>query len=352
VVKIPDPTVKILDFRFLNDSQIICSSLRVIDGASYPCIDVYDIPKSQLPVDETNNLNLLYTRDLSIMRLAASFQLPALVGPQPKCLWTRPGKSYSQVSEFAIRLPRPAGLNALVDQAMTFRLEGRVRGKSEKLQGVILLSRLVGYVDQVVKTRSDGPSATAGAEAAGVDTAPVSGISTTESTDTFKATPVVDDYNQVCFKWAEWSSAVSLQQSTSSTVLDPNYTQVASIARSRTNKSRAVMVIRDYNQRMLYAPVGHLTRNLGHPTENCDADQPKEPEKLVKPFIAVAEAQCIQSVLFGGDVEYGLRHRVRTVGLGEYGPNTATSRMFWGSNCMEIVPATATVSPIPHKSDE
>jgi hypothetical protein len=232
---------------------------------------------------------------------------------------------------------------------MTFRLEGRARGKSEKIQGVILLSRLVGYMATVIKTTSDGPSATSDAGAAGVDTTPGPEISTTISTDTSKAKPVVDDYNQVCFKWTQWSSAVSLQQSTSSTVLDPNYTQVASIARSRTDKSRAVMVIRCYNQQMLYAPLGHLTRNLGHPTENCDPDQPKEKEKLVIPFIAVTETQSLGSVLFGGEVKYGLRHRTRTVALGEYSHNTATSRMFWGGDVMEIVPATATVSPIPQE---
>lgn len=336
---IPDPTVKMLDFQFLNDSQIICSSIRITDSGQYPCFDIYDIPKTHVPVEEGDGL--LNCRALSTMNLAASFQLPSLSNPQPGCLWKRRTKTYSHISEFAIRLPRFAGLNAFIDQAMTFRLEGRNGGKSEKFQGVILLSRLVETMDQVVNKDAGGEL---GATGGRVDHTPFHpGSTTTESIRTPKVKPHIDDYHRVSFKWEEWSSTVSLQQATSSTVLEPKCTLVASIARSRTDKTRAVMVIRDYNQQMLYAPPGHLNRNLGHPTDNCEpGKQKEEDERLASPFRVVSEPRSLHSILFGRAIEYGLGHRMRTIPLGEYSYNTATSRLFWDGNYMKIVPATTT----------
>lgn len=347
VIMLPDQTVKILDFRFLNEAQIICSTIRTINGNVIPCIDIYDIPKNQVPFNNSIGASgVLETGTLANMPLAASFQFPALNKSNSRCLWSRPAKSDCHISDFNIRLPRPTGLNALIDQVMTFRLKGQVGGKSERLQGVILLSRLVRIMHTVVKSTVDGFSSTSLKGPSNLDDA-----KTAETVDPPVPVSVTKDYDRVCFKWSQWSTATSLRHSTSSTVPEPRYTQVASIARSKTDKRKAVMLIRDYNQQMLHAPPAHLTRNLGHPTENCDLDEPKHKEEVsvAKPFIPVVESRHLNSLLFGGKVECGLGHRLRMVDLGEYSHSTAKSRLFWSGKWMELVlPATGVSPTISH----
>jgi hypothetical protein len=228
VIMLPDQTVKILDFRFLNETQIICSTIRTINGTVIPCIDIYDIPKNQVPFNNSIGASgVLETGTLANMPLAASFQFPALTKPSLRCLWSRPAKSDCHISDFNIRLPRPTGLNALLDQVMTFRLKGQVGGKSEKLQGVILLSRLVRIMHTVVKSTVDGSLSTSLKGPSNLDD-----VKSTETVDPPVPLSVTNDYDRVCFKWFQWSTAASLRQSTSSTVSEPKYTQVASIARS------------------------------------------------------------------------------------------------------------------------
>jgi hypothetical protein len=107
------------------------------------------------------------------------------------------------------------------------------------------------------------------------------------------------------------------------------------------------MLIRDYNQQMLHAPPDHLTRSLGHPTENFDLNETKDEEEVsvAKPFIPVVEPRYLDSLLFGGQVDYGLGHRLRMVDLGEYSHSTAKSRLFWSGKRMELVLPTTGVSP-------
>jgi hypothetical protein len=100
------------------------------------------------------------------------------------------------------------------------------------------------------------------------------------------------------------------------------------------------MMIRDYNQQMLFALPGHMMRYLGHPTANYYPDEKNDfKEPTVKPFITSTEPKFIDTVLFG-HIKYGLGHRMRMVDLGLYESNTATSKMFWDSHLMEIVPTT------------
>lgn len=67
VLRLPDTTVKILDFQFLHDLQIICSSIRSINGHTYPCIDVYDIPQKHIPSDDNGMIPTHLLPELSLM---------------------------------------------------------------------------------------------------------------------------------------------------------------------------------------------------------------------------------------------------------------------------------------------
>ena len=85
-------------------------------------------------------------------------------------------------------------------------------------------------------------------------------------------------------------------------------------------------------------------RYLGHPTANYYPDEKNDfKEPTVKPFVTSTEPKCIDTVLFG-HIKYGLGHRMRMVDLGVYERNTATSKMFWDSHHMGIVPTTPDVS--------
>jgi len=98
-----------------------------------------------------------------------------------------------------------------------------------------------------------------------------------------------------------------------------------------------------YNQRMLLAPPGHLDRNLGHPTKNCDPSKRLERQRMGNAdFTTVTETRIVKSILFGKDVEYGLGHRVRTMDLGVYPHDTSTSRLFWSEEY--IIASTPGVS--------
>jgi len=278
------------------------------------------------------------------MPLFASFQFPPLQKSQPGCLWARPTRLYSHLSEFAIRLPRPSDLNYINDQVVTFRLEGKVRGKSEKLQGVILVSRLRDIMGQAVVQKSAKVAASAPKLQTNIDPNP---HIPPAKVDSQNLKPAVPSDDVVSINWEDWSDAVSLHPSKSSTVLEPRYTQVANLARSKKDKTRAVMIIRDYNQQTLHAPTGFMTRNLGHPTENRDPEVKSEfKDYIVKPFQTVIESKSIDTILFG-NIRYGLGHRMRMIDLGEYTHNTATSMMFWDASYMGVVPSTPDVRDSP-----
>lgn len=319
----------------------------MVSGATIPCIDIYEIPKAHLPFEEASGS--LEIRKLSSMALVASFQFPPLNVPRQCRLDCWPSKSLRNLSKFAIRLPVPGGLFQHSDQVMVLRLGGRIGGKSEKLHGVVLLSRILELISQA---QGNGPRHTmATPDKAAVEVESASGGI---AYDPASKNTGAQEHHPIFVKWHQWSSAISLQPSTSSTVLEPMETQVASIARSRTDKSRAVMVIRDYNQEMMYAPPGHLTRNLGHPTDNRASDVYRiGQETIERPFRLVTEPRTMNSTLFGQIVEHGLGHRMRTLSLGEYSPNTATSRLFWNGIYMMLVPATPAVScPCLHSIDQ
>jgi hypothetical protein len=150
--------------------------------------------------------------------------------------------------------------------------------------------------------------------------------------------------------WDSWSSAAALHHSNSSTVLQPKRTSVASLARSRKDKTHAVMIIRDYSQRLLLAPSGHLERNLGHPTENGGPSLSIDSDNDKSKFRPVTEPRIIDSCLFGGPVEYGLGHRIRMVDIGKYSPKTATSKVFWDGSLMFIFPQLPNVSSVAPSS--
>jgi hypothetical protein len=277
---------------------------------------------------------LLIARTLPNLVHVASFQFPPLENPQQSCLWTTPTPSFSRLIQFAIRVPRPVGTAGYNDHAMTFRLEGQAEGKSEALEGVILVSRLFDLIREVRFVNGSSDSREADRQRAQDPS------STPAATAAEQLEAKLREYNDLCFKWDEWSSSVSLQHSTSSTVLEPRNTQVASIARSPIDETRAIMVIRDYNQRMLLAPPGHLDRNLGHPTDNCDPSDRQERQRTGDDtFATVTETRIVKSILFGKDVEYGLGHRVRTMDLGVYPHDTSTSRLFWSEE-YQIVTST------------
>jgi hypothetical protein len=344
VVKVRNSTVKILDVGFLDDRQIVCSSIRKFDDFTHPCIDIYDIPQDPHPMIAGG----IETPGLPPMLLVSSFLLRTLKSSQPGCLWSQPPKSSSVVSKFEIKIQQPSSLSYMNDQVITFRLEGKSGGKPEKLQGVVLLSRLWDIVVQTIRDKSKR-SADIGSTTSKPKAALGSGTSKSpDKLDGVKPKSTPPSPEPVHIPWEDWSDAVSIHHSKSTTILEPKFTQVASVAQSKKDKTHAVMMIRDYNQQMLYAPPGHMLRYLGHPTANYYPDEKNDfKEPTVKPFVTSTEPKCIDTVLFG-NIKYGLGHRMRMVDLGLYESNTATSKMFWDSHYMGIVPTTHDVGCFFH----
>ena len=137
-------------------------------------------------------------------------------------------------------------------------------------------------------------------------------------------------YGPVFIEWEQWSSAASINRSKSAIVHASRGTHVANIARSRLNRANAVMVIRDYSQQLLHAPPSHMAQNLGHPSKNTGSVESISPRHAsAKTFKATVRPQAIVCKLFGLRVSGGLGYRERKVELGEYGPNTAWSTLFW-----------------------
>jgi hypothetical protein len=339
VVKLLDHTVRILDFYFLNDLQIICSCVRSIDGDTYPCIEIYNIPQSRHPSEGPEiRITSSETSSWPSMHLSASFRFPRLQPTQLGCVWARPSES-SYITKFDLRVQSPSIYNVLTDQVMTFRIKGKVKNKSERLQGVVLLSKLRRIAVDGLKALGAGSS-----------TVDVPGFPSASIEDPIQRESAINNEppsrrQSLHVDWNSWSSAVALQHSNSSTVLQPKRTSVASLARSRKDKTHAVMIIRDYSQRLLVAPSGHLERNLGHPTENGGPSDPVSINDKSK-FKPVTEPRSIDSCLFGGSVKYGLDHRIRMVDIGEYSPKTATSKVFWDGSLMFIFPQLPNVSSV------
>jgi hypothetical protein len=100
-------------------------------------------------------------------------------------------------------------------------------------------------------------------------------------------------------------------------------------------------MIRDYNQCTLLAPPETLYRNLGHPN---GAKIDKEEHMVIDGFRPVFETKSINSTLFGRTLEYGLGYRLRMVDIGRYGPSTASSRVFWDGEYVNILAKVQNVS--------
>ena len=76
LVRTPESTYKILDVQFLSDRQIV--SIRRIDGETYPCIDIYDLPElASVVQSQTSDPSdaAIGTQNLPELLLVASFRL-------------------------------------------------------------------------------------------------------------------------------------------------------------------------------------------------------------------------------------------------------------------------------------
>ena len=74
------------------------------------------------------------TRQLPFIPITASFLLPKLVGIPGKCVWKCSPRA-AHVTDFTLNVPNPSELTAICDQVVTFQLEGRIGGESEKIRG-------------------------------------------------------------------------------------------------------------------------------------------------------------------------------------------------------------------------
>jgi hypothetical protein len=92
-----------------------------------------------------------------------------------------------------------------------------------------------------------------------------------------------------------------------------------------------LLVIRDYNQQMLRAPLGHLTiKALGH-TAGAHNQNAVKRQSPADRFEVVNESQSITSGLFfDREVRYGLYHRKRILDMGQDSYDDATSGIVWG----------------------
>jgi hypothetical protein len=327
----------IMDFQFLSASQIACSVQRKVKGSAFPCIDIDDIPRSG-PAASTDLVDDADS-DLKIsvlapeLRLVASLQLPRLKLSRIGCVWSQKNRYFNSISDFDLRVPRGSNDAALCGQVITFRLAGQAgRDRVEILQGVILISKLQAIVQKAAANKSKELNAA---------------VNFKRCKDEQELDPAISEvalmnaiypgrypgqlgYEPVFFEWDQWSSATSIHQSKSSSVHDSRGTQVANVARSRLDSANAVMVIRDYSQQLVFAPLGHISRNLGHPTKNADSDDSISPRHTsAETFKAAVRHEPLKCRLFGRDVSGGLGYRERKVELGQYGPNTAWSTLFW-----------------------
>jgi hypothetical protein len=208
------------------------------------------------------------------------------------------------------------------DRVVSFRLEGSSGSKVERIQGAILVSRLLDIIRKIPGDKTKGPAAVA------LHSQRKSGSAELPPPKHLKSVRVV---------WEDWSSAVSLHESWNTTAPEVQNTRILNLARSRIDGTRAVLSIRDFNQRMLLAPSGHLTRNIGY---SADQIQGKS-APVADTFRLVTDPKILKSVLFARPVHYGLGHRVRHIDLGVYRPNTASSSTFWSDNRLLIDPGVS-----------
>lgn len=190
---------------------------------------------------------MIPTHLLPELSLMSSVRFPRLAASQPGCVWAQSSKTTSHVARFDLKVSNPSKLTSVHDQVMTFQLDGRVGKKSEKLQGVILLSRLRQIMLDAIEANQNisRTDKIGNAWSRSGSECPKS-RSTSRHPNTKDISPPIE--------WEEWSSAVSFSHKKTNSVLEPRCTQVANLARSRKDKTHAVLMIRDYNQRILLAP--------------------------------------------------------------------------------------------------
>jgi hypothetical protein len=301
----------------------------MIDGETYPCIDIYDLLKTPSVVQRQYSepsVGLISTQSLPNLLLVASFRLPPLKSTETKCVWSKDPGHGDRITEFAITLPSPSKGSFISDQVMTFRLQGQVEAyDTETYQGVISISQLLNISQKVIPNAWTMLAMPSHLRQVGPE--------------------------QVHIEWNQWSSAASLKHSSpSSTVPQSRGTQVAEFShcpihsQCPIHSACAVLIVRDYNQRLLRAPYGHWNRNLGHPTQNC---VPSADKQLTPPakFKVVTSPKSLRSLLFGGAIHFGLGHRIRVMDLGAFGPNVSSSRLFWDDGRhMRVVSLTEGVS--------
>lgn len=124
-------------------------------------------------------------------------------------------------------------------------------------------------------------------------------------------------------EWNQWCSAAYLQCPTSKTVLQPKGTQIAEIFGSAIGECHAMVIIYDFNQRLLRAPPKHWNRALGHPTGSAHPS-----DELQSSFEVSTSSKALKSKLFGGTVRFGLDFRWRVIQLGKYNSDVLSSKVF------------------------
>jgi len=291
----------ILDIQFLSTSQVACSTQRKAAGRTFSSIDIYELPKVKSTTFQNSINNSVPTLDLSsnaVANLVASFQLPSLAFPSIGGVFSSQNRPSHWISEFALQTSQTSEETSYRNTVMTFRLEGMMGAKgAEAFQGVISMFRL----QNIIRSKES-----------------------------------------VIIGWDQWSSAVSIQHSQSSTVLKSRATHVAHIARPRLNNTNAIMTIRDYSQPLLLAPAGHLGRNLGNISGNVGFNYGPAEAFKVK-----AVPDTLKTGLFRRPVASGLGYRERTIELGPYSSDPSKSQLYWrGATTMMAVCNARGVSPL------
>lgn len=249
---------------------------------------------------------IIEPEQLPAIPLRASFRFPELANKHPSCIGRSAPQIFSAIDKFDLKVGQHSGTATMFDQVMTFRIGGRAKSKSEAIEGVISISGLHSIMLEEEKETTDG------------------------------RTPVQVD-------WERWCSAVSLQQSTSISVLEPKHSQTAKVARSRNDPSQVLLVVRDYNQAMLYVPPGREKRRLGCLVEDLKINDGFNEVEVSTSYEVVTQSKTLTSDLFFCRVvNYGLGHRKRTIELANCSYNTALATVSWSDAAVWISFTTRT----------
>jgi hypothetical protein len=154
--KMSSADIRITDFQFGSKTQLVCTSLRIVDGSLIPSCDIFEFAPYSAAYeyglkDDPQDGKLIELQDCSELRHIATFELAPLSSSSRSIvsLWPDRDSRGPRIIGFTLEVSQTVPGPHRRDQIITLRIRGaNERGQKHEVQAVILVSGMFRMISE------------------------------------------------------------------------------------------------------------------------------------------------------------------------------------------------------------